>query len=116
MYRCHYVRFRVVPWSHTTDTEVSDATDIRKQLAEKFGMTQDEIEILEVISPEERLQRLLTDHFPPAVQGWLSSYAYEQGHAYGEDEIDGILFDMAHGLADAMKAPGTLEWFASRLK
>ena len=116
MYHSHLVRFRVIPWSHITDAELSDATDIRKQLAEKFGMTQDEIEILEVLSPEERLQRLLTDHFPPAIQSWLSSYAYEQGHAYGEDETDGVLFSMAHGLADAMKAPGTLEWFASRLK
>jgi len=116
MYRQHYVRFRIVPWFHTMDTELSDATNIQKQLAAQFGMTLDEIEILEVIPPEERLQKFLTDHFPPAIVGWLSHYAYEQGHAYGEDEVDSILFDMAHGLADATKAPGTLEWFASRLK
>jgi hypothetical protein len=116
MYHSHLVRFRVVPWSHTTDAELSDATDIRKQLAEKFGMTQDEIEILEVVSPEERLNRLVSDNLPPSIAGWLSCYAYEQGHAYGEDEVNGILFDMSHGLIDALKKPGTLEWFASRLK
>jgi len=62
------------------------------------------------------LNRLVSDNLPPSIAGWLAGYAYEQGHAYGEDEVNGIVFDMAHGLIDALKKPGTLEWFASRLK
>jgi hypothetical protein len=117
MFHSHLVRFRVVPWNWTTDADLSTLPEnLPAELAERVGCDPGDIEILETVSPEERLNRLVSDNLPPSIAGWLAGYAYEQGHAYGEDEVNSILFNMAHGLIDALKKPGTLEWLASRLK
>lgn len=48
------------------------------------------------------LQIELLKDFPPKVASWIKSYAWEQGHSSGCDDVWGITQDIADGLGEAL--------------
>lgn len=93
--------FNVKSWgnykfSYTCQSE--DMEEVTKNVASCLGCEVHDLELLDKKTDLEILQSKL----PPELFQWASYYAYEQGHAYGEENVNSILQDIVHGLSEAV--------------
>jgi hypothetical protein len=93
--------FNVKSWGdykfpYTCQSE--DIQEVAKNAASCVGCSVDDLELLSQKSDLE----ILRDKLPIELFQWASYYAYEQGHAYGEENVDSILQDIVQGLSEAV--------------
>ncbi len=84
-------------FGHNTQENNTDLATL--EACKLMGVEKDDITLLEKVSDLD----LLRDKLPKELFAWASGYAYEQGHAYGEEEVNSILKDIVYGLSSALK-------------
>ena len=76
----------------------NDMRVVKKNAAAFLGC---HVDNLELVDQKTDLQ-VLESKLPKELYGWAFYYAYQKGHAYGEDEIYSILQDIVEGLSEAV--------------
>ena len=93
--------FRVKSWGNYKflyECKSEEMEEVTKNAASCVGC---EVHDLELISKKTDLE-ILQEKLPPELFQWASYYAYEQGHAYGEENTNSILSDIVQGLSEAV--------------
>ena len=80
------------------NVDMKDMKEVFKYAAKIVGCHVDNLELLD----QKTDLQVLESKLPPELFQWASQYAYEQSHAYGEEEIFSTLSDIVDGLSDAV--------------